>query len=145
MLRLSGKTNSLNVVDDQIGGPTCARDIALTCISIAEQLIEDPNKSGIYHYSGQPDVSWCQFANSIFEQLGCKTTASPILTLDYPTPAKRPMNSRLDCTAIQDTFEISRSFWKDGLDEILKELVSKIERLKRLLAWKEAVENSSRF
>ena len=59
MRRLSETRDRITVVDDQIGGPTCARDIAQTCLSIAEQLIQDQSKSGIYHYSGQPDVSWC--------------------------------------------------------------------------------------
>jgi len=122
MRRLSETRDHVAVVDDQIGGPTCARDIAQTCISIAEQLIQDQSKSGIYHYSGQPNVSWCQFANAIFEQMGCKTIASPIPTTEYPTPALRPLNSRLDCGATQDIFGIARPFWKDGLGEILRNL-----------------------
>ena len=117
MRRLSKTRDRITVVDDQIGGPTCARDIAQTCISMAEQLIQDPNKSGIYHYSGQPNVSWCQFANAIFEQMDCKTIASPIPTTEYPTPALRPLNSRLDCEAIRKTFGITRPFWRDGLAE----------------------------
>ena len=73
MRRLSETRDQITVVDDQIGGPTCARNVAQTCISIAEQLIEDPSKSGTYHYSGQPNVSWCHFANVIFEKMDCKT------------------------------------------------------------------------
>ena len=122
MLRLSETKDCITVVDDQIGGPTCARDIAKTCISIAEQLIQDPRKFGIYHYSGQPNVSWCQLANSIFEQVDCKTIASPIPTTEYPTPALRPLNSRLDCEAIRDTFGIARPFWRDGIKARLKDL-----------------------
>ena len=122
ILRLSQTKKRFTIVDDQIGGPTCARDIAQTCISIAKQLIVDPNKSGVYHFSGQPDVSWYQFANVIFERVGCKSIASPISTLHYPTPAKRPLNSRLDFTPTQDIFGIPRPYWRDGLEEILKEL-----------------------
>lgn len=125
MLRLSNARSSITVVDDQIGGPTNARDIAGTCISIAEQLKADPNKSGVYHYSGQPNISWCQFANAIFKQIGCKTIASPIPTLEHPTPALRPLNSRFDCSAIQDIFGISRPFWHDGLGVIINDLESK--------------------
>ena len=98
MLSLSEMRDCLTVVNDQVGGPTCARDIAETCISIAKQLIADPKKSGIYHYSGQPDVSWCDFANAIFEYKGRKTIARPIKSSDYPTPAMRPANSKLDCS-----------------------------------------------
>ena len=122
MRRLSETKDRITVVDDQIGGPTCARDIAQTCISISEQLIQEPSKSGIYHYSGQPNVSWCKFANAIFEQMDCKTIASPIPTTEYPTPALRPLNSRLDCGDTQDTFGIARPFWRDGLEEILRDL-----------------------
>ncbi len=121
MRRLSETRDRITVVDDQIGGPTCARDIAQTCISIAEQLIQDPSKSGIYHYSGQANVSWCQFANAIFEQMDCNTIASPIPTTEYPTPAIRPLNSRLDCSHTQSTFGIARPFWRDGLKEILRD------------------------
>lgn len=128
MRRLLETKDRILVVDDQIGGPTCARDIAETCISIAEQLIQDPNKSGIYHYSGQPNVSWCQFANVIFEQTDCKTIASPIPTTEYPTPALRPLNSRLDCDVIEGTFGIARPFWRDGLEEILRDLEGEHDR-----------------
>jgi dTDP-4-dehydrorhamnose reductase len=128
MRRLSATQDRITVVDDQIGGPTCARDIAQTCISIAEQLIQDPRKSGIYHYGGQPDVSWCQFANAIFEQMDCKTIASPIATIEYPRPAKRPLNSRLDCAHTQKTFGIARPFWRDGLEEVLRDLESENDR-----------------
>ena len=128
MRRLSETRNHISVVDDQIGGPTCAHDIAQTCLSIAEQLIQDPSKSGIYHYSGQPNVSWCEFANAIFEQIDCKTIANPIPTTKYPTAALRPLDSRLDCKATQDTFGIARPFWRDGLEEILRDLEGEHDR-----------------
>jgi dTDP-4-dehydrorhamnose reductase len=125
---LSKTRDKITVVDDQIGGPTCARDIAQACISVAGQLILDPSKSGIYHYSGQPNVSWCQFANAIFEQMDSKTIASSIPTLEYPTPAKRPLNSRLDCAHLQNIYGIARPFWRDGLKEILRDLEGKGEK-----------------
>lgn len=122
MRRLSETRDQVTIVYDQIGGPTCARDIAHTCISIAVQLIQDPSTSGIYNYSGQPSVSWCQFANVIFEQMDCKTIASPIPTTEYQTPTMRPLNSRLDCDLTQNIFGIARPFWRDGLKEILRDL-----------------------
>ena len=128
MRRLSETRDRITVVDDQIGGPTCARDIAQTCLSMAEQLIQEPTKSGTYHYSGQPNVSWCQFANAIFEQMDCQTIANPISTREYPTPASRPLNSRLDCEATQKTFGIARPFWRDGLVEILRDLEGEDDR-----------------
>ena len=122
MLRLSDTRDALNVVADQIGGPTPARDIAAACLQMAEQLIADPSKSGTYHYSGTPDVSWADFARAIFEQAGRAVTVSPIPTTDYPTPAKRPLNSRMDCGATQRAFGIARSDWRDGLNMILQEI-----------------------
>lgn len=122
MRRLSADHDCITVVDDQVGGPTCARDIAQTCISIARQLINDASKLGVYHYSGQPNVNWCQFANAIFENMNCTTIASPISTSEYPTPALRPLNSRLDCKLTHDTFGIAQPSWRDGLEEILRDL-----------------------
>ena len=128
MLRLSERKHNLNVVDDQIGGPTFAGDIAHTCVLIAEQLIKEPSKKGIYHYTGQPDVSWFQFAKQIFEKAKARTVATPILTSEYPTPAPRPLNSRLNCLTTKEVFGISRPFWYDALENILKELDQKHDK-----------------
>ena len=125
MLRLSERKHSLNVVDDQVGGPTFAGDIAHTCVLIAEQLIKDPRKKGIYHYTGKPDVSWFQFAKEIFEKVGARTVVNPIPTSYYPTPAPRPLNSRLNCSTTKETFGILRPFWYDALENILKKLYKK--------------------
>ena len=86
MLRLSETRDVLNIVGDQIGGPTPARDIALACLQIAEQLIQDPSKSGIYHFSGAPDVSWADFARAIFEQAGKSVPSHPFLQQTTPHP-----------------------------------------------------------
>jgi dTDP-4-dehydrorhamnose reductase len=122
MLRLSETRDALTVVADQIGGPTPARDIAAACLQMAEQLIADPSKSGTYHFSGAPDVSWADFATQIFEQAGKAVTVTPIPTTDYPTPAKRPLNSRMDCRATEQVFGIPRPDWRDGLNMLLQEL-----------------------
>jgi dTDP-4-dehydrorhamnose reductase len=122
MLQLSETKNSINVVSDQIGGPTFARDIALVCLDIIDQIIIDPKKSGIYHYSGNPNISWCEFANIIFELAKKETIANPILSNDYPTLAKRPLNSCLDCNKTFDVFGISRPDWQVSLKYFLEEL-----------------------
>ena len=122
MLRLSETRDALNIVGDQIGGPTPASDIALACLQIAEQLIQEPSKSGIYHFSGTPDVSWADFAREIFEQAGKSVTVTPIPTTDYPTPAQRPLNSRMDCTATKRVFGIERPDWITKLKTILDDL-----------------------
>ena len=122
MLRLSETHDVLNIVGDQIGGPTPAQDIAVACLQIAEQLVQEPSKSGIYHFSGTPDVSWAGFAREIFEQAGKSVAVTPIPTTDYPTPAQRPLNSRMDCTVTKRAFGIERPDWVTGLKTILDDL-----------------------
>ena len=122
MLRLSETRDALNIVGDQIGGPTPAHDIALACLKIAEQLIQDTSKSGTYHFSGAPDVSWADFANEIFDKAGKSVAVTPIPTTDYPTPAQRPLNSRMDCTGTKRAFGIERPDWVTGLKTILDDL-----------------------
>ena len=126
MLRLSETRDALNIVGDQIGGPTPARDIAMACLQIAAQLIQDPSKSGTYHFSGAPDMSWADFAKAIFDQSGKSVAVTHIPTTDYPTPAQRPLNSRMDCTATKRVFGIERPDWVNGLKTILDDLEAKI-------------------
>jgi len=122
MLRLSETRDALNVVGDQIGGPTPAHDIAMACLSIAEQLREDPTKTGLHHFSGAPDVSWADFARAIFEAAGRTVAVTDIPSSAYPTPAVRPANSRMDCTSLETVFGISRPDWRLALAAVLKEL-----------------------
>ena len=122
MLRLSETRDKIKVVSDQIGGPTYARDIAQVCLQIASELRSDPIKSGIYHYSGTPNVSWAELASEIFNQAGKDTKVEYIYTSDFPMNAKRPLNSRLNCDTIKQTFCINQPKWKRGLENILKEL-----------------------
>jgi len=120
MLRLGAEREKLTIIADQIGGPTAAARIAATCLAIAEQLTQDPGKSGTYHFSGAPDASWADFAREIFAQAGLPCVVEDIPTSAYPTPAKRPSNSRLDCAATQATFGIDRPDWKSDLTETLQ-------------------------
>ncbi|MEO1554808.1 MAG: dTDP-4-dehydrorhamnose reductase [Pseudomonadota bacterium] len=122
MLRLGESRDQLTIVADQIGGPTCAADIADACLSVARQLIEDPSKSGSYHLSGGPDVSWADFAREIFDQSGLTVDVVDIPSSDYPTPAARPLNSRMDNSTTEATFGISRPDWRAGLRDILAAL-----------------------
>ena len=122
MLRLSKTRDTLSVVADQIGGPTPARDIAGACLMIAQQLQENPSKSGIYHYSGAPSVSWADFASEIFAQAARSVTVIPITTAEYPTPVKRPLNSRMNCRTTVSTFGVKQPDWRIGLKAMLKEL-----------------------
>ena len=122
MLSLSETRDTVNVVADQVGGPTPARDIATVCFQMAEQLVQEPSKSGVYHFSGTPDVSWAELATEIFVQADRSVTIIPIPTADYPTPAKRPLNSRMDFRSTEQVFGVTRPNWQDGLREILKDL-----------------------
>jgi len=122
MLRLGRERDGLNVVADQIGGPTCARDIAAACIRMAQSLVSEPEKRGVYHFSGAPDVSWADFAREIFAQAGIACEVTDIPSSAYPTPAVRPLNSRLDCSATETVFDLRRPDWRAGLHDILKDL-----------------------
>lgn len=124
MLRLAQTRDTLGVVGDQFGGPTYAGDIAKAIISIAQQLQQGCIKFGVYNYSGYPHVSWQEFASEIFEKALAKNLiqspimVNSILTADYPTPAKRPANSKLDCSKITTDFSIQPSDWKAALNTI---------------------------
>nr|WP_275116212.1 sugar nucleotide-binding protein [Aliiroseovarius subalbicans] len=119
MLRLGQTQDALGVIDDQIGGPTPATDIAQACMKIAAALICDPGKSGTYHFAGTPDVSWAGFAHEVFDQAGLDVAVTPIRSVDYPTPVQRPANSRLCCTGIATTLGIARPDWRAGLVTVL--------------------------
>ncbi len=122
MLRLGAERDRLSVVADQIGGPTPARALAAACLSIAGQLAADPAKSGTYHFSGAPDVSRAGFAREIVSRAGLTCAVDEIPTAAYPTPARRPLNSRLDCSSTEAAFGLARPDWRAGLAEILAEL-----------------------
>ena len=122
MLRLSETRDHLTVVADQIGGPTPAAAIAEACIRIARTLVSEPDKAGIYHLAGAPDTSWADFAREIFKAAGRDVTVEDIPTSAYPTPARRPLNSRLDCASLTSNFGITRPDWRRATDEIVKAL-----------------------
>ncbi|MCT4557733.1 MAG: dTDP-4-dehydrorhamnose reductase [Pelagimonas sp.] len=121
MLRLSETKDALNIVADQIGGPTPAADIAKACLTLADRLISGQTKQAVVHFSGAPDVSWAEFAREIFDMAGQQVQVSGIPTSDYPTPARRPLNSRLDCTTLAD-LGLARPDWRIGLRRVLNEL-----------------------
>jgi len=127
MLRLGGERDELRVVADQIGGPTSAAAIARACLAIVSQLAENPNKTGIYHFAGTPDISWAGFARATFELAGLACRVEDVGTANYPTPARRPANSRLDCSTTEATFGLARPDWQAELKKVLQELRQKKE------------------
>ena len=105
MLRLADGSLQLRIVNDQLGGPTAAEDIAKAIIEIAAVISRPGFRAwGTYHFSGAPPVSWYEFACTILDGRGAVIT--PIATKDYPRPARRPMNSVLDCSRILRVFGI---------------------------------------
>lgn len=122
MLRLADQRDELTIVADQTGGPTPAADIARALLMMADRMTGDRKAGGIYHFAGAPDVTWADFAREIFAQSGRACTVRDIATADYPTPAMRPANSRLDCSRIVRDFGIDRPDWRAGLRDVLTEL-----------------------
>ena len=121
MLRLGRERESLTVVADQIGGPTPAAAIADAVYTAARALIAGA-PGGTHHFAGTPDTSWAEFARTIMAGAGLPCQITDIPTSAYPTPAKRPPNSRLDCSAREQAYGIRRPDWRAGLDDILREL-----------------------
>ena len=122
MRRLGAERDRLTIVADQIGGPTPAAAIAAAALEMARQMQADPAKGGLYHFAGAPDVSWADFAREIFAQSGLTPQVEDIPTSAYPTPARRPANSRLNCAAIERDFGIARPDWRESLAAVIKEL-----------------------
>lgn len=122
MLRLGAERDALSVVADQIGGPTPADSIASACLKIAAQLQTAPEKSGTYHFAGQPPTAWAGFARAVMAQAGLDCTITDIPSTDYPTPARRPANSRLECSALQTSYGISPPDWQAGLARVIDQL-----------------------
>jgi dTDP-4-dehydrorhamnose reductase len=117
MLRLGQSKTELNIVADQIGAPTSARLIAqVTTLAIHSQLAK-----GIYHLSPKGETSWQGFAQEIFRLAGQNTAANPIPTSDYPTPATRPLNSRMDVTKLEKALDIRLPAWQSQLELTLGE------------------------
>ncbi|WP_050931895.1 dTDP-4-dehydrorhamnose reductase [Aestuariivita boseongensis] len=119
MLRLSETRDTLNVVADQIGGPTPADAIATALITMARAMIQGKT-GGTYHFAGRPPTSWADFARETFAQAGRAVDVQGIPTSQYPTPARRPLNSRLDCSTLEAEFGIPQPDWTAGLARVIK-------------------------
>jgi len=119
MLRLGAERDEVRVVDDQYGAPTSARDLAEAIGQIARQITGPAPQFGTYHYADAGETSWHGFAAEIFRQAGLKARAVPIPAAEYPTPAKRPANSRLDAGKISRIFGIHPPAWQTSLAKVL--------------------------
>lgn len=129
MLRLAETRDVLRVVADQRGGPTSAFDIADALLAMSRRLVEDPAPElrSTFHLPPQGEASWAEFARAIFTGArargakGCEV--EEIGTADYPTPARRPANSRLDGGKIARAYGITLPRWQDSLDDCLDRLI----------------------
>ncbi len=122
MLRLGADRDALSIVNDQIGGPTEAGDIADALLTIAEKFIAGKGATGIYHFAGGPNCSWADFADEIFTQANLTVDITGIPSSEYPTPAVRPLNSRMDCTSLETDYGIQRPDWRLSLSRVLATL-----------------------
>lgn len=123
MLRLGRERPVLRVVADQVGGPTPAAAIAAALLTAARAMVAGA-PGGTHHFAGSPDTSWADFARAIMAGASLPAQVEDIATADYPTPARRPANSRLDCSAFTAAFGVPRPDWRAGLQDILKELAA---------------------
>jgi len=114
ILRVAREGPELPVVDDQIGAPTSSRAIARATAQVLR-----PGAHGTYHLSAAGQVSWCGFARAILARAGVATAVVPIRSEDYPAAARRPRNSRLDCSRLRETFGVALAPWEAGLAEVM--------------------------
>jgi len=128
MLRLAGDRDDLGVVGDQVGNPTSALAIADGIIQVATNMVADsyPEQRGVFHMTAQGESSWADFAEAIFAASaargGPSASVRHIGTADYPTPATRPANSRLDCARIAKVHGVTLPDWRVSLDEVMDRL-----------------------
>ena len=132
MLRLMKERESIQVVSDQLGCPTYAADLAAAIMQIINQLKQSPfllnevrEIGQIFNYSNQGVINWYQFALAIKEFSGAGCVVNPILSSQYPTPAKRPNYSVMDTNKIERTFHLVIPNWKDSLQKCVKLLLGK--------------------
>ena len=129
ILRLAFERDRLSIVADQHGCPTAAGDIARACLDIAARCASERENTryGVYHFAGAGEATWFQFASAIIEFAGKRIAKPPqlvpIQTIDYPTPATRPLDTRLDCSAIAQKLGIQPRRWdfslRDTIDGLL--------------------------
>lgn len=131
MLRLAKERETLGVIADQIGAPTGAELIADVTALAIQQVLLRPELAGIYHLAAAGEVSWHGYASHVIEfakangEVLAVTAINPIDTTAYPTPARRPLNSRLDTQKLRDNFSLHLPDWQSGVTRMLREVLNK--------------------
>ena len=129
MLRLGETREEMRVVADQRGGPTNALDMADAIFAIALKMLAQPGPEdyGVFHLTGQGEATWAEFAGAIFthaQAFGRKPVrVTPIATADYPTPARRPANSRLDGARLERVYGVRLPPWRESLGPVVERLL----------------------
>jgi dTDP-4-dehydrorhamnose reductase len=132
MLRLAAERDALRVIDDQIGAPTGADLIADATAHAMRQAMNDASLSGLYHLAADGETSWCRYARHVIgwaAERGIALKATPdqvaaIPTSEYPTPATRPLNSRLDTRKLREAFKLTLPPWAVGVERMLAETLA---------------------
>jgi dTDP-4-dehydrorhamnose reductase len=130
MLRLGETRREVRVVADQRGSPTSALDIADAVIAIAAKMLLEPTpeKYGVFHMTGAGEATWAEFAEAIFAEAHARGRAAvkvvPIATAEYPTPARRPANSRLDGARLARDYGVLLPHWRDSLKVVVARLLA---------------------
>ena len=130
MLRLATTRQNIGVVEDQLGSPTYAPDLAGTILSLADRVLREPSarRWGIYHAVGSGDTNWSGFAREVFQQAREKglpaAEVDTIASTAYPTPARRPPNSRLNCDKLRLSFGLALPDWQLGVADCVSRLAA---------------------
>ena len=122
MMRLMKERESLNIVADQKGRPTYAKDLAIATMKMIEALHDGKTINGVFHYANTGETTWFDFAAKIKAIAGLTCALNPIETKDFPTPAKRPAYSVLDTSKIEEALSLSIPHWEDALASCMKEI-----------------------
>jgi len=127
MLRLAAERSHLRIVGDQRGSMTSAEDLARAVWVMAMRLADGHAQGGTFHFANEGELSWAELASEIFRlsaaRGGPSASVEPIATSDYPTPARRPYNSRLDLSALKPAFDLAPRPWRDALSDIIAQLI----------------------
>jgi len=128
MLRLGAERDSLRIVDDQHGAPTSAQDLASALMSITLRLIDErAAPTGVFHIANRGETTWRRVAEAVFERAEAYGRRAPLVhpisTLEYPTPAKRPLNSRLSTERLEREYGLVLPDWRESIDRIVDQLL----------------------
>jgi dTDP-4-dehydrorhamnose reductase len=127
MLRLAEDRDIVRVVSDQRGNPTSASDLADVILGVAAQWQDGGGTPGLFHASASGDASWAEFAEQVFASsraLGAKgAEVEPISSAEYPTEARRPENSRLDCSRLSEAYKMQLPHWRGSVEACIKQII----------------------